>query len=269
MWDDDAVRRTLITLREDAGLTRQELAHKLEVNPKTVQRWETGENAPLMSQRIDLARVLDEHTPGRTITLADIHRAIDEDDNGPINGHRVTRRLGMLVGLEQGAGEMWTFETTAMPGLLQTPEYATAVERIAADRPSAKEVARRVALRMRRQQVLHSLTLRALVDASVLSRTTGGPEVMAAQLDHLREVAKRPNVDIRVLPFDERAHAGGTGPFTLVISPDEDVPFIVVTFRVTGPQYSEELPTVRAHVELFEHLWRIGHDLAKEQLQRP
>jgi DNA-binding XRE family transcriptional regulator len=263
------VRRTLIAMREDAGLTRQELAHRLGVNPKTVQRWETGEHAPLMSQRIDLARVLDERAAGRTVTLADVHRAIDDDDNGPLNGHRVTRRLGVLVGLEQGAGELWTFETTVMPGLLQTPEYATAVERTAADRPSAKEVARRVALRMRRQHVLHSLTLRALVDASVLWRTTGGPEVMEAQLDHLREQAKRPNVELRVLPLDERAHAGHAGPFTLVISPDEDVPFAVVTFRVTGPQYSEELPTVRAHVELVEHLWRMGHDLAKEQLQRP
>lgn len=260
-----SVRRTLIAMREDAGLTRQELAHTLGVNPKTVQRWETGENAPLMSQRIDLARVLDEHTTGRTVTLADVHRAID-DDRGPINGHRVTRRLGMLVALEQAAGELWTFETTVMPGLLQTPEYATAVERVAPDQPSAKEVARRVALRMRRQKVLHSLTLRAVVDASVLRRTTGGKEVMAAQLVHLREMAERPNIDIRVLPFDDRAHAGWAGPFRLVMSPDEDLPFAVVTFRTTGPQYNEELPTVRAHIELWEHLWRASRDLANEHL---
>jgi hypothetical protein len=170
------------------------------------------------------------------------------------------------VGLEQGAGELWTFETTVMPGLLQTPEYATAVERVAPDRPSAKEVARRVALRMRRQKVLHSLMLRAVVDASVLRRTTGGPEVMAAQLDHLRELAKRPNIEVRVLPLDERAHAGWAGPFRFVISPDDDLPFAVVTFRTTGPQYCEELPTVRAHIELWEHLWRASHDLAKEHL---
>jgi DNA-binding XRE family transcriptional regulator len=119
------VRRTLIAMREDAGLTRQELAHTLGVNPKTVQRWETGEHAPLMSQRIDLARVLDERTAGRAVTLADIRRAIDDDDSSPINGHRVTRRLGMLVALEQAAGALWTFETTVMPGPLQTPEYAT------------------------------------------------------------------------------------------------------------------------------------------------
>jgi DNA-binding XRE family transcriptional regulator len=172
-------------MREDAGLTRQELAHKLGVNPKTVQRWETGETAPLMSQRIDLAGVLDECTAGRTITLPDVHRALDDDDNGPINGHRVTRRLGMLVALEQAAGALWTYQTTAVPGLLQTPEYAGVVERVAPDRPSAKEVARRVALRMRRQKVLHSLSLSALIDASVLQRTTGGPDIMAEQVGHL------------------------------------------------------------------------------------
>jgi DNA-binding XRE family transcriptional regulator len=262
------VRRTLIAMREDAGLTRQELAHTLGVNPKTVQRWETGEHAPLMSQRIDLARVLDEHTAGCTITLVDVHRAID-DDNGPISGHRVTRRLGMLVALEQAAGALRTYQTTAVPGLLQTPEYATLVERMAPDRPPAKEVARRVALRMRRQKVLHSLFLSVLIDASVLLRETGGPEVMARQVDHLWEMAKRSNVEIRVLPLDERAHAGAAGPFSLVISPDDDIPFAVTTFSATGVHYYEDVSTVRAHVDLWGHLWRASHDLAKEQLQRP
>jgi len=143
-----------------------------------------------MSQRIDLARVLDEHTTGRTVTLADIHRAIDDDDNGPINGHRVTRRLGLLVALEQAAGALWTFETTVMPGLLQTPEYATAVERVAPDRPSAKEVARRVALRMRRQKVLHSLSLRALIAEQHRARPLH-PQTLGPQR-HLNHPLRRP-----------------------------------------------------------------------------
>jgi hypothetical protein len=81
-------------------------------------------------------------------------------------------------------------------------------------------------------------------------------------------MAERPNVEIRVLPLDERAHAGAAGAFSLVISPEDDLPFAATTFSATGVQYYEDAPTVLAHVELWGHLWESSHDLAKEQLQR-
>ena len=47
-----------------------------------------------------------------------------------------------------------------------------------------------------------------VIDESVVHRQAGGPDIMAAQLDHLIEVTDAPNVDLRVLPFDS-----GTFPF--------------------------------------------------------
>nr|WP_281189981.1 Scr1 family TA system antitoxin-like transcriptional regulator [Micromonospora inyonensis] len=41
----------------------------------------------------------------------------------------------------------------------------------------------------------------------------GGPEVMRAQLAHLRSVAGWPNVEITVLPSVAGAHASPDGPF--------------------------------------------------------
>lgn len=248
------VRRRLIEMREERGLSREALAHRLGCNVRSVTRWEAGQRTPQMTQRVALARELNR-------PLADVLRALDDHEDGRLNGHRVSR-LGHLVSLEQGAAELWTFETTVVPGLLQTEAYATVVERVAPDRPSAAEVARRVALRMRRQSVLDSLRLRALLDASILQRATGGPEVMAAQLDHLRRMAARPNVDVRILPLDERAHAGGRGSFMLFTALDDDVPFMVTIDTAAGVEYLGKPHEVAAHVDLWQHLWRIGDELA-------
>ncbi|HEV7760010.1 MAG TPA: helix-turn-helix transcriptional regulator [Acidimicrobiales bacterium] len=249
----DGVRRRLIEMREERGLTREALAERLDCNVRSVTRWEAGQRTPQMAQRVALAEALDR-------PLADVLRALDDHEDGRLNGHRVSR-LGHLVGLEQGAGELWTFETTVVPGLLQTEAYATAVERVAPDRPAAAEVARRVSLRLRRQTALDSLHLRALVDASVLLRVTGGSEVMARQVDHLRSMAARPNVEIRILPLDERAHAAGRGSFMVFTSPDDDLPFMVTIDTAAGVEYLGKPHEVAAHVELWRHLWRIADDL--------
>jgi transcriptional regulator with XRE-family HTH domain len=247
------MRRQLIEMREERGSRGRKLAHLVDVNVRSVCRWETGERTPQMGERARLVEVLNR-------PLADVLRALDDHD-GLFDGHQVSR-LGHLVSLEQGASELCTFETTVMPGLLQTEAYATIVERVAPDHPSTAEVARRVGLRMRRQSVLDSLRLRALLDASILERQTGGPAVMAGQLMHLRRMAGRPNIEVRILPLDERAHAAGRGSFMLFTAAEEDVPSMVIIDTAAGVEYLGKPHEVEAHVDLWDHLWRIGDGLA-------
>ena len=248
------VRRRLIERRKELGLSQLDLANRIGASSKTVHRYESGASSPHPSGRKTLAAALD-------WSAAQLTLALTEHDASPLNGHRVSR-LGHLVSLEQGAAELCTFETTVMPGLLQTLDYATVVESVAPDRPSPAEVARRVALRMRRQNVLDSLRLRALLDASILQRETGGPAVMARQLDHLRAMAARPNIDVRILPLDERAHAAGRGSFMLYSHSEDDLPFMVVIDTAAGPEYLGKEHDVTAHTELWAYLWRIGDELA-------
>jgi hypothetical protein len=136
------------------------------------------------------------------------------------------------------------------------------VERVAPDHPSAAEVTRRVGLRMRRQSVLDSLRLRALLDASILGRQAGGPAVMAGQLMHVRRMAGRPNIEVRILPLDERAHAAGRGSFMLFTAPDDDVPSRVTIDTAAGVEYLGKPHELEAHVELWDDLWTIGDELA-------
>lgn len=86
-----------------------------------------------------------------------------------------------------------------MPGVVQIEAYAREVLRALPFTPERLEEL--VAVRMARQSVLDRAVVVVLIDASVLDRMMGSPEVMASQVGHLIELAQRPNVSIHVVPF--------------------------------------------------------------------
>ncbi|MFB7763646.1 DUF397 domain-containing protein [Streptomyces xiamenensis] len=104
-------------------------------------------------------------------------------------------------------------------GLLQTRDYALAVHHAAALRLAPEEIDRMVDARMRRQEILDrqpEFRLWVVLDEAVLHRAVGGPQVMAAQIEHLMDLAQRPTIDIQVLPLGAGATAAGTGHFVIL-----------------------------------------------------
>jgi hypothetical protein len=83
-------------------------------------------------------------------------------------------------------------------------------------------------VRMIRQQRLtvakDPLTLKAIVDESVLHRPVGGREVMATQLDQLLETATFDTVTLQILPFSLGANPAQAGGFTLLSFNKSGVP---------------------------------------------
>jgi transcriptional regulator with XRE-family HTH domain len=116
-----------------------------------------------------------------------------------------------FIGLEAGAATVSQCQVEAVPGLLQTADYARQVlsgyQSFAPLPPSI--IDGRVRVRMIRQQTLTRdppLQLSVVIDESVLLRRIGSRELMRAQLMHLAKIAELPNVDLRVLPLShERA----------------------------------------------------------------
>jgi transcriptional regulator with XRE-family HTH domain len=166
--------------------------------------------------------------------------------------------LSLYVGLEQGAAEIRAYEAVVIPGLLQTPEYAAAVERADVVPRTEAQVQERVQVRINRQRVLERetdpLKLWTVIDEAALTRVAGGPEVMAAQLDHLVEMAKLPNVGIQVLPFSMGVMPYATGPFYILGFPWASDPGIVYVEHRDGALYLEESHEVQGHVLVFQHL---------------
>jgi len=112
-----------------------------------------------------------------------------------------------FIGLEAEAASELDWQLAAVPGLLQTEEYARAIHKAhqQIELMSPGVVEQRVRVRMIRQKVLTErsplLTLSAVIDESVLRRKVGTWDVMSEQLRHLAEMAKLPNVELRILPL--------------------------------------------------------------------
>lgn len=247
-------------MRENALLSRKALAHKVGVTERTVGRWELGTTAPDIDVRSELASIYG-------VSIAELNAAIA--GAVPNGYHSVTNDLGLLVGLEQSATELRWWELAAVPALLQTEAYATAVESAATTPAGPDEIAHTVSFRLRRQQVLtrqpYPLRLSALLDASVLLRTTGDADVMAEQIDHLRAMNRRPNVSVRVVPLDGRIHAA-RGAFMLLTAPGGDVPYVVVSETISDVSYQGSATDVSTHLAAWDHLWELADDLENVEL---
>jgi len=162
-----------------------------------------------------------------------------------------------LIGLESDASREQTYELELVPGLLQTEDYARAVYAAGRHLVSPEHVDRQIAARLLRQDLLTGdvpLELVAVVSEGALRRAVGGPESMAAQLDHLLEAGNAPNVKIQVLPFSAGQNGAMSGPVTVLSFPDLDAPDIGYLENSLGGQVIEDPDAVAALTTLFDDL---------------
>ncbi|MYX26098.1 helix-turn-helix domain-containing protein [Streptomyces sp. SID8381] len=144
---------------------------------------------------------------------------------------RAVRNTSLLEGFteyvphERRAVEIRLFEVGIIPGLLQTPEYAAAVQTGAVRRGAITEqqaeerlsklAERQAALRRTPPPLIH-----AVLDESCLMRPVGGAKVLAGQLDALLEFAERPSTLLQVAPFDLGERRAFDLPVTLLTMAD-------------------------------------------------
>jgi hypothetical protein len=110
---------------------------------------------------------------------------------------------------------------------------------------------------MVRQQCLSEdppLEFWAVVDEGVLHRRTGGDEIMHAQLRHLVDLGKQPNVTIQVLPFSEGHHPGTTGSFSVLEFPEGVHSPVAYVVSQAGDVYLERDDDMRRVTLTYPHL---------------
>ncbi|GAA2226166.1 helix-turn-helix transcriptional regulator [Streptomyces nogalater] len=265
MQNGPAVRRRklgaeLRTLRTGAGLTSGEAARLVGWHQSKVSRIETGASGVKPADLrllLDAYGVRDRHLRELLLILAG-----SEETSGRHRWWHAYR--GVLpptyrdfISLESQASAMRTLETTVVPGLLQTAEYARAVTRAAVKDLDEDRLDTLVEVRLARQDVLRSdppLALSAVLDEAVLRREVGGPGVMARQRRRLMEAARLPQVRLQVLPFTAGAHIGLTGPFVIFSFPSTADLDVVVLDQLTSSLYLERKEDLMAYSEAFSTL---------------
>ncbi|WP_369387814.1 helix-turn-helix domain-containing protein [Streptomyces sp. CG1] len=265
MQNGPAVRRRklgaeLRTLRTGAGLTSGEAARLVGWHQSKVSRIETGASG---AKPVDVRLLLDayEVRDGQLRELLLMLAGSEEAGDRHRWWHAYRGVLPPtyrdFISLESQASAMRTLETTVVPGLLQTPEYARAVTRAAVTDLDDERLDTLVEVRLARQDVLRTerpLRLSAVLDEAVLRREIGGPEVMARQLERLMDAARLPQVRLQVLPFGAGAHVGLTGPFVIFSFPSTSDLDVVVLDQLTSSLYLERKEDLMAYSEAFDTL---------------
>jgi transcriptional regulator with XRE-family HTH domain len=247
----------LRNLRDKSGYKLEEVATELGVAPSTLSRIETGKaptKSAYLNQMLEMYGVTD---PEQRRVLIDMAR----------EGHRkgwwaayddvLPSGFDIYVGLEAETAGIRSYEISAVPGLLQTVDYARAILREMFPRHTADQIDRLVDLRMARQRRFEDdppIELWAILDEAVVRRTVGGAAVMRRQLTHLLAEAARPEVTLQVLPFSSGAHAGHGGPFSILEFPERSDTEVAYVESVAGFIYLERDKEVRVRIEAFDRL---------------
>jgi transcriptional regulator with XRE-family HTH domain len=255
------VRRKRLTvelrrLREQAGLTCEDVGRRLECSGTRISRMETGRIGARPGDVMELLEIY-----GVTGVAADSLVQLARDARRKGWWHAYGRVLPpwfeAYVGLESDAVRLHDFQPSVVPGLLQTEDYARAVLRGAPQARRAEDIGQQVALRMRRQAILDQPgppQVQVVLSESVLWVQVGGPAVMRAQLLRLADLAGRPDLTLQILPLRAAAHVQSVSPFTMLEFADPADPTVVYLEHLTGSLILEDVAQVRSYRALFDHL---------------
>ncbi|MEU6842311.1 helix-turn-helix transcriptional regulator [Streptomyces sp. NPDC046716] len=227
--------------REAAGLTQKQLGLIVNYTGSLVGQIETARKLPTpeFSERCDAAL----GTDGLLSRLV-----------GLVLRSQLPVWFQQVAELESRAGEICSFESGMVHGLLQTRAYARAVLG-ALDK---KRLEDRTEVRLARQRILEvgdeppQLWLILGEAALYQDMGAGTRQIMHDQLGHLLGYEDCPQVNIQVLPFAVGPHAGMTGPFSVYRFPSD--PSIVYTEGYGQGHATANPDTVKDCSLRYDHL---------------
>jgi transcriptional regulator with XRE-family HTH domain len=171
--------------------------------------------------------------------------------------------FGRFLTLESEATVISTYENEQMPGLFQTTDYARAIMSAHDPLAGSNEVDRQLEVRLSRQAILTRTApqppqLDVLLHEAVLHRVIGDDAIMKAQLHHLIELSKLPNVQLQVRPFRsvptpnmDQFFPAKTAFFLLKL-PDRGTVLYIEDFG--GATCPEDISVIQRHATAFQRL---------------
>ncbi|MGW2424215.1 helix-turn-helix domain-containing protein [Streptomyces sp. NPDC001709] len=237
--------------REAAGLTQEELSQRVVMSRTHIAHIEAGRRRP----DIEDARRLDQElgTDGFFVRFLPT-----------LDGRKVAEYFQEALEFEGKATEIREYAPAAVPGLLQTRDYAYEVLSSGYPRKSDEELDKLVATRLERARILdsfHSPEVCCLLDEAVLRRVVGGPVVMCEQLRHIVELGASRRIRVHVLPYSVGPHALLVGFLSLMWF--EDLPPIAYAEGVNSGRIIELPSMVRECQEIYDHV--LGDALSRRK----
>jgi transcriptional regulator with XRE-family HTH domain len=243
-------------LREAAEISRAEAGYAIRASESKISRLELGRVSFKPRDVTDLLTMYGVTNPEEREAFLEMV----ERSNEPGWWHHYTDLLADwfrdYLGLEESASRIQTYEQQFFPGLIQTEDYARAIATRGWSELASQRVQRQVAVRMRRQALfirVNAPKLWAVIDESVLHRPIGGREVLRAQIKHVLELSKRPNITLQVVPY-LRSGYDAEGSFTMLRFAEPELPDVVYMEHLSGALYLDKRPNVELYGRVFDQL---------------
>lgn len=205
-----AFGRQLKLLRIRAGLDRAEFGKRVGYSADTVASIEQG-------RRIPQARFIEK--TDEVLGAGGVLTALKEE----VSRAYYPAFFRDMARLEAEAVTLHVYGALAIPGLLQTEDYARAVFTMRRPLLDEETVEQRVGARLARHEIFSRRplpTLSFVIEETVLRRPVGGWPVLQGQLEQILLHGQRRNVEIQVMPTGVAEHCGLAGPFTLIENRD-------------------------------------------------
>jgi transcriptional regulator with XRE-family HTH domain len=204
----DKLSTLLRALRSSAGLTSAAAAQQAGFSQSKLSKIETGALLPSYDDGEALCRAYGA-TPQQRDEVLDLLRVLHDE----VESARVILRRGAhrkqqaYAKIEAATVEYRDLQVAYVSGLLQTADY---MRRMASRVMSEADRDKQVAARVARQQVLQQATKRFtfVMTEGALRWRAGSASLMAAQIQHIIDISRLPNVRVGIVPWRIEAPPG-------------------------------------------------------------
>jgi len=205
----------LRALRAEKQMTVEQVAENLMCSPDKVRRMENGFRSGTVRDVRDLCGLYGVSEAAQRDRLMGLAR--EAKQQGWWQSYDLP--YSDYIGLEAAAAVSVNFNSTVVPGIFQTADYAREVHVKTVPTLSTELIEQGVEARLIRQRRLREtnpLRVWSVLDEAALHRTIGGPTVMSGQLERLLEVASLPHITVQVIPFEAGAHPALESDFSIL-----------------------------------------------------
>jgi transcriptional regulator with XRE-family HTH domain len=230
-------------LREARGISREDAGYAIRASGSKISRLERGRTGFKQRDVVDLLTIFGVMDDAERQEVLELAEQANASSWWQSYSDVVPAWFEPYLGLEQSAGVIRSYEVQFVPGLLQTEQYARAVVPLGHPAEPDDKIDRRVALRMRRQEILRRSDppkLWVVIDEAALRRPYGGAATMRGQLRHLIGLAELPCISIQVMPLANGGHAAAGGPITFMRFPEGDLPDVVYLEQLASAVYFDK-----------------------------
>ncbi|MFC8825953.1 Scr1 family TA system antitoxin-like transcriptional regulator [Streptomyces sp. NPDC057137] len=203
----------LKALREEAGLTQEEFAPRVQYSVHYIAKIEQGKRFP------------PKDLPGRAgAVLGPVaERVLTAGARSLTKGAGLASWFRKWALIEETAISLYAYECRAIPGLLQPESYLRAIFERRLPPLAEDELEQKVAARLERQRLLTerpNTSFSFIIEQALLERGLGGQHVTRAVVDRLLEAGAQRNIEIQLVALRQEDHIGSDGQMYLAETPD-------------------------------------------------